>query len=105
MSAEQINKETNAWQTAFLDNFILRNDYLYLTICLDVFAESIAPGVSAPQALGLNPWHVIPLLKYIVQSGKVVGMDIAELSPPLDHEQKTSRLAAAIIAELLNLKE
>ena len=105
LSAEQINKETNAWQTAFLDNFILRNDYLYLTICLDVFAESIAPGVSAPQALGLNPWHVIPLLKYIVQSGKVVGMDIAELSPPLDHEQKTSRLAAAIIAELLNLKE
>lgn len=105
LSAEQIIHEPFARKTAFLDDFISRHDHLYLSICLDVFAESVAPGVSAPQALGLNPWHAIPLLKYIAQSGKVVSMDIVELSPPLDHEQKTSRLAAAIIAELLNLKE
>lgn len=44
----------------------------------------------------------MPLLKYLIQSGKVVSLDIAELSPPLDSELKTARLAALIIAELLD---
>jgi formiminoglutamase len=101
MSAEQINQQSFAWQTAFLDDFILRQDAIYLTICLDVFAECFAPGVSAPQTMGLTPWQTLPLLKYVIQSGKVVSIDIAELSPPFDQGQKTSRLAANIVAELL----
>ena len=103
LTAEQMNRESHAWQVGFVNKFLEHHDYVYLTICLDVFAECYAPGVSAPQALGLNPWQSLPLLKYIVQTGKVVSIDIAELSPPLDPEQKTSRLAAVIIAELLNL--
>jgi formiminoglutamase len=103
LTAEQIHTESFAWQTVFLDEFMLKHDYIYLTICLDVFAECFAPGVSAPQATGLSPWQALPLLKYIAQTGKVVSIDIAELSPGLDQEQKTSRLAAVIIAELLNL--
>ena len=105
LTAEQMSTERYAYQTAFLDEFMLHHDYLYLSICLDVFADSCAPGVSAPQAVGITPWQAIPLLKYIVQTGKVVSIDIAELSPPLDQDKKTSRLAAAIIAALLNLKE
>lgn len=103
LTAEQINEESFAWQVAFLDNFILQHDYLYLSICLDVFAECFAPGVSAPQALGLNPWQALPLLKYILLTGKVVSLDMAELSPSLDQEQKTARLAAIMLGYLLNL--
>ncbi|ETO93736.1 formimidoylglutamase [Legionella oakridgensis] len=103
LTAEQIHNEGFAWQIAFLDDFMLRHDYLYLSICLDVFAECFAPGVSAPQAIGLTPWQALPLLKYIKQSGKVISLDIAELSPPLDQEQRTARLAAILLAELLNL--
>ncbi|MBA2652155.1 MAG: formimidoylglutamase [Tatlockia sp.] len=102
LSREQINQESFAWQCAFLDNFMLEHDYLYLSLCLDVFAECFAPGVSAPQALGLTPWQALPLLKYILQTGKVVTLDVAELSPPLDEGQKTARLAASLLAELLD---
>lgn len=102
--AEEVYEQSLAWQFAFLDDFMLNLDHIYLTICLDVFAECFAPGVSAPQPLGLAPWQVIPLLKYIIQTGKVVSFDIAELSPPLDQDQKTARLAAQIIAELLDTK-
>ncbi|CAM2941364.1 formimidoylglutamase [Legionella worsleiensis] len=102
LTAEEVNEQSLAWQIAFLDDFMLNLDHLYLTVCLDVFAECYAPGVSAPQPLGLSPWQVLPLIKYIIQSGKVISVDIAELSPPLDHEQKTARLAALIIAELLD---
>ncbi len=103
LKVEDLVQQSLAWQFAFLDDFMLNLDYIYLSICLDVLAECYAPGVSAPQPLGLSPWQVIPLLKYIMQSGKVISLDIAELSPPLDQEQKTARLAALIIAELLNI--
>jgi formiminoglutamase len=102
LSAEDMQLQSLAWQQAFVDEFLLNLDHVYLTICLDAFAESFAPGVSAPQPLGLIPTNVLPLLKYIVQSGKVVSFDIAELAPPLDVEQKTARLAAQIVAELLH---
>ncbi|WP_133127006.1 formimidoylglutamase [Legionella nagasakiensis] len=105
LTAEQIHNESVAWQMAFLDDFMLRHEYLYLSICLDVFAECFAPGVSAPQPMGLNPWQALPLLKYIKQSGKVISLDVAELSPPLDQGQKTARLAAILLAELLNLTD
>lgn len=102
LGAELLYEKSLAWQIAFLDDFMLNLDHIYLTVCLDVLAECFAPGVSAPQVLGLTPWQIMPLLKYIIQSGKVVSLDIAELSPPLDQDQKTARLAALIIAELLN---
>lgn len=102
LSREQINEESFAWQIAFLDEFILRHDSIYLSVCLDVFAESYAPGVSAPQAMGLSPAQALPLLKYILQTGKVVSLDVAELSPPLDERQKTARLAASLVAEMLD---
>ncbi|VEG92417.1 formimidoylglutamase [Legionella spiritensis] len=101
LTAGQIHQSSFAWQTAFLDEFLLNHETIFLSVCLDVFAESFAPGVSAPQSLGLTPWQVLPLLKYIIQTGKVISIEIAELSPPLDNEQKTARLAAMIAAELL----
>ena len=103
LTAEQINQNTVQDSFTFLDNFMQDHTHLYVSICMDVFAESDAPGVSAPQALGLSPRVVLPLLKYILQTGKVVSLDIAELSPPLDRNDKTARLAATMLAQLLNL--
>lgn len=103
LSAEQLSMLPFEQQIAFLDAFTHDKEHLYLTICLDVLAECFAPGVSAPQALGLTPWQILPLLKHLIRSGKVVSFDIAELAPPLDQDKKTARLAALIIAELLHI--
>lgn len=105
LTAEQVFYEPFEAQVAFINDFISRKDHLYVSICLDVFAECYAPGVSAPQALGINPWSTLQLLKMIIQTGKVMSIDVAELSPRLDQGEQTSRLAAVLIAELLNLKE
>jgi formiminoglutamase len=89
-----------------LYNFIQRildtQKNIYVSICLDVFASAYAPGVSAPQALGLTPWQVIPALRNLAQSGKVVSYDIAELSPPYDSDARTAKLAAALIYEIIH---
>jgi formiminoglutamase len=105
LTADQMVQESFTNQVAFLNDFMSRHEFLYVSICLDVFAECYAPGVSAPQALGINPWSALQLLKIIAQTGKVISIDVAELSPRLDQEERTSRLAAVLIAELLNLKE
>ena len=103
LTVEAINATALATQLAFLDDFLENQDAIYLTVCLDVFNEAVAPGVSAPQALGLFPWQAIPLLKYVLQTGKVVSIDIAELSPPLDQSLKTARLGANLLAKMLEL--
>jgi formiminoglutamase len=84
-----------------IDETLRRNDKIYLSICLDVFAAPYAPGVSAPQPLGLLPWHVIPLLKRVQESGKVVGVDIAELNPHFDRDDMTALLAASLASYIL----
>jgi len=85
-----------------LDNFIKLQDYIYITICADVFSSAYAPGVSATQALGLDPERVLKLLKYILKSNKVISFDIAEVSPRFDLDNTTANLASVLIFSLIN---
>lgn len=80
-----------------LDSFMQSAPNLYVSICTDVFASSFAPGVSAPQPLGLHPEMVLKYLKHMLRTNKVVGFDIAEVSPRFDHDRATASLAKVII--------
>lgn len=86
----------------FIDRIIDQNEIIYLSLCLDVFAAAFAPGVSSIQPLGLLPWHVIPLIRQLAASGKVISYDIAELAPPFDIDHCTAKLAASLIYELIH---
>jgi len=86
---------------AQIKTFINGSDRLYLTFCLDVMSQAIAPGVSAPQANGLFMQQVLPLLKIILQQKKLLSFDIVELSPSLDQDNATARLAANLVYEVL----
>ncbi len=80
-------------------SIIDRHLHIYITICLDVFHYSCAPGVSAPQALGISPNIVLECLTLLKQSQQVLGLDIVELNPNLDIDNHTARLAANLLAE------
>ena len=84
-----------------LDDFIRKQDHLYITICSDVFSSAFAPGVSAPQPLGLDPEIALILLKHILSSEKAISFDIAEVSPRFDQDNITSNLASVIIFTLV----
>lgn len=81
---------------------ILTHQEVYVSLCLDVIASAYAPGVSAPQALGLEPWLIVQFLREIAQSGKVCSYDIAELCPALDVDERTAKLAAQFIYEIID---
>lgn len=85
-----------------LDDFLREQEHIYITICSDVFSSAFAPGVSAPQPLGLDPERVIILLKHILTSGKTISFDIAEVSPRHDQDNITANLASVIIFTLVS---
>jgi formiminoglutamase len=86
----------------FIDRIIDQNEMVYMSVCLDVFSASYAPGVSANQPLGLEPWDVIPFVRQLAGSGKVISFDIAELSPRYDVDGRTAKLAALLIYEFVH---
>lgn len=86
----------------FVDRVIDENEIIYLSLSLDVFSAAFAPGVSSIQPLGLNPWHIIPLLRQLASSGKVISYDIAECLPEYDIDARTAKLAATLIYEIIH---
>lgn len=97
--ASSIN--ANPSDMSFIDIIIKKHQEVYITVCLDVFNASIAPGVSAPQVLGIDSVYVLEAISRFKAAGMIVSIDVAELNPAMDIERKTARLAATIIAEYL----
>ncbi|MER3601531.1 MAG: agmatinase [Nitrososphaerota archaeon] len=72
---------------------------LYLSVDLDVFDPSEAPGVGNPEAGGLRFREFVALLEAL--EGKEVRLfDIVELCPPYDAGGITSCLAAKVAVEV-----
>lgn len=85
---------------ARLDAWLAPLEAVYLTICLDAFPAAVAPGVSAPSALGIDPRLAVALIGHLKTSGKLRLADVAELCPALDSDRRTARLAARLVWEL-----
>ncbi len=101
--ADEFSEKKQDQHIRTIQEFLAKIDDLYLTIDLDVFASAYAPGVSAPTALGLIPdAYFFIILNLILQSGKLRSVDFAELNPSLDQDQRTARLAAALISMIID---
>lgn len=85
-----------------VDTFLYKCNFAYITICTDVFSSAFAPGVSATQALGLDPEVVLPIIKHILRTRKIRGFDICEISPRFDQDNTTAKLGAVIIFAVVN---
>jgi formiminoglutamase len=84
-------------------------DELYVTVCLDAFPAHIAPGVSAPSALGISVEFVTYMLRWIAGSESDFHYnwrltDIAEMNPNYDIDNRTAKLAARLVYEAVNTK-
>lgn len=77
---------------------------VYISIDVDVFDPSIAPGVSNPEPFGIDLETFAKLLIAIFKNSReVVATDIVEVNPLVDHGDVTSILAAKIGLELTGL--
>lgn len=99
----QCNSDARA---ELLESFLKPLDCLYLTICLDALPASVAPGVSAPAALGISLETVIATIRQIkalCDKHKVRWLmaDIAELNPKYDIDNRTAKVAARLVYEII----
>ena len=85
----------------FVAAFLARVDALYLTIDLDVLPASVAPGVSAPAAYGVPLPVISAVCRQLAASGKLLHIDVAELNPEFDVDNRTAKVAARLITTLL----
>lgn len=85
-----------------INGIISNSRKVILSIDMDVFASPFAPGVSAPSFNGIAPNAMFKrLLRHIVLSGKVSSVDISEVNPNYDVDNRTARLAAAFVFDIV----
>lgn len=85
-----------------LEEFVKKVDIVYVTFCMDVFEASTAPGVSAPVVMGLDPKKGKRLLRFLMETEKVVCVDFAEVNPVYDIDNMTAKLAGCLIYEVMS---
>lgn len=73
----------------------------YVTIDIDGFDPSIAPGTGTPSHGGFLYYEVLELLAGLARRGRVVGIDLVEVAPDYDHTGTTAILAAQILLNFL----
>jgi agmatinase len=73
----------------------------YVTIDVDGFDPSIAPGTGTPSHGGFTYYEVLELLQGLAGRGEIVGLDLVEVAPPYDTAEVTQILAAQLLLSTL----
>ena len=73
----------------------------YLTIDIDAFDPSIAPGTGTPSHGGFLYYEVLEFLDGLSKRGDIVGVDLVEVAPDYDHSGSTAILAAQVLMNLI----
>jgi agmatinase len=75
---------------------------VYITFDIDGVDPAFAPGTGTPVPGGISSREALGLLRCLA-GVRVVGMDLVEVCPSLDHADVTSHLAAHVVYEGLAL--
>ena len=74
---------------------------VYVTLDIDGFCPSIAPGTGTPSHGGFLYYEVLEMLQALARRNQVVGIDLVEVAPDYDPTGGTSILAAQILLNFL----
>lgn len=73
----------------------------YLSIDIDAFDPSIAPGTGTPSHGGFGYYEILELLAGLAKRGPIVGIDLVETAPDYDPAGITAILAAQLLLNVL----
>ncbi|MEM9100116.1 MAG: agmatinase [Pseudomonadota bacterium] len=74
---------------------------VYVTIDIDAFCPSIAPGTGTPSHGGFLYYEVLELLQTVAQNHEIIGLDLVEVAPDYDPTGSTAILAAQLLMNTL----
>lgn len=73
---------------------------LHVSFDIDVLDPAFAPGTEIPSSGGLSTRQALELLRAATSGSTLVGFEVVELSPPLDHADITTFAALKLIFEV-----
>ena len=76
---------------------------IFLHVDVDVLDSTIMPAVDSPQADGLRYDELTALLKALIASGLVLGMEVTIFDPDLDPDGHLARELATVLADSLRM--
>ncbi|MGB7299644.1 MAG: agmatinase [Burkholderiaceae bacterium] len=82
-------------------NRIPKGARYYVSLDIDAFCPSIAPGTGTPSHGGFLYYEVLELLQAVVARGDIVGIDLVEVAPDYDPTGSTQILAAQLLLNVL----
>ncbi|MDF3608231.1 agmatinase [Paracoccus sp. DMF-8] len=74
---------------------------VYVTLDIDGFCPSIAPGTGTPSHGGFLYYEVLEMLQALARRHEVVGIDLVEVAPDYDQTGSTAILAAQVLLNFL----
>jgi len=87
-----------------IDRVSQDTDGIYLSFDMDALDPRHAPGVGTPVAAGLTQREGHLVCELIAETGKLVGMDLVEVNPILDVQNRTADLAVEFILSALGYR-
>lgn len=75
---------------------------VYVSLDIDSVDPAFAPGTGTPEVGGFSSYQILQLVRGL-QGLNIVGFDLVEVSPPYDHGDITSILAANLAFEFISL--
>jgi len=75
--------------------------HLHVSLDLDFLDPEIAPGTGTAVAGGASLEQARQCLQWIARCGRLGSLDVMELNPALDRDQRTTRHAVGLIGALL----
>ena len=82
-------------------NRIPADQRYYVTIDIDGFDPSIAPGTGTPSHGGFLYYEILELLDGLTKQGNVIGVDLVEVAPDYDQSGSTTTLAAQMLLNFI----
>lgn len=73
----------------------------FISLDIDCFENSAAPGCSQSWPTGITPNQFYPVLEMLKETTNIRVLGIYEVSPPLDIDNRTSKLAAQCVHQIL----
>jgi agmatinase len=89
------------WLDRVLDHL---GDKVYVTIDIDGFDPSVAPGTGTPEPGGITWYEGCSLLRAVAEEKQIIGADLVEVSP-IQGQTVTEHLGARLIYKIISYME
>ena len=86
---------------AFLDRVAAANGLLHVSFDVDFLDPTVAPAVGTSVAGGASLDDARRLMETLGKSGLVTSLDIVELNPALDPDNRTASLVVDLVARMM----